>query len=57
MILTDTKGFSIDAVCFDDSAGLYERVCEDSTITVSYYPVINEYRGKKSLQLIIKDYN
>ena len=57
MTLTDTRGFSIAAVCFEDAAGLYSRVCEDSTVTVSYYPGINEYRGKKSLQLIVKDYN
>ena len=57
MTLSDARGFSIEAVCFDDAAGLYERVCEDSTVMVSYYPSINEYRGKKSLQLIVKDYN
>ena len=57
MILTDSQGFSMEAVCFDDAAGLYERVSKNSEIMVSYYPGINEYRGKKTLQLIVKDYN
>ncbi len=57
MTLTDRQGYCIDAVCFDDAAGLYEKACEGKEIMVSYYPGINEYRGKKTLQLIVKDYN
>ena len=57
MTLTDRQGYCIDAVCFDDAAGLYEKACEGREIMISYYPGINEYRGKKTLQLIVKDYN
>ena len=56
MRLMDERGFCVDAVCFRDAADVYEKIKERDSVTVSYYPTINEYQGRRSIQLVIRDF-
>ena len=46
----------IDAVCFDNAAEAYEELKDSKTVSVLYQAGFNEYQGRRSVQLIIKDY-
>ena len=68
----DTKGTYIDAMFFGDPEEFFgylsekygmnskERLLNGCTpgmlMDITYYPGINEYMGRKSLQIVIKDY-
>ena len=46
----------IDAVCFDNAAEAYEELKDSKTVSVLYQAGFNEYQGRRSVQLVIKDY-
>jgi single-stranded-DNA-specific exonuclease len=46
----------IDAVCFDRAEEAYEELKDRQTISILYQAGFNEYQGRRSVQLIIKDY-
>lgn len=52
----DNQGYSIDAVYFGDSEALLERISQKETLSVIYYPAINSYQGRESLQIVIQNY-
>ena len=54
--LSDPRGITMDGVCFHDVQELYEQVKNRNTVTVSYYPTINEFRGIKTIQIVIQDF-
>ena len=54
--LEDKNGCVMPAVGFFDSAELKAAYNEGKTISCTYYPDINEYRGNKSLQINITGY-
>lgn len=67
-----TEGGTLDGLYFGDSDALDEKLKEkfsteevenaysgkasDLTLSISYYPQINEFRGRRSIQVIINDY-
>ncbi|MBO4890460.1 MAG: single-stranded-DNA-specific exonuclease RecJ, partial [Lachnospiraceae bacterium] len=55
---TDAAGNTkvIDAVCFDNAAEAYEELKDSKTVSVLYQAGFNEYQGRRSVQLIIRDY-
>ncbi|MCR5831227.1 MAG: single-stranded-DNA-specific exonuclease RecJ [Lachnospiraceae bacterium] len=55
---TDSAGSTkvIDAVCFDRAEEAYEELKDRQTISILYQAGFNEYQGRRSVQLIIKDY-
>ncbi len=63
LILSDASGASIDAVMFSGAQELMEAINRKygvdfvgKDISVVYYPMINEYNGKRTVQLVIQSY-
>ncbi len=55
MQLTNERGYSIDALKFSVDADELSRICEGDSVSVIYYPSINEYNGRKTLQIIVNE--
>lgn len=56
MTLTDSDGVWKDAVFFGEADEFAEFVSMHDTISVTYYPEINEYQGRRTLQVVIRNY-
>lgn len=56
MTLTDSDGVWKDAVFFGEVDEFAEFVSAHDTISVTYYPEINEYQGRRTLQMVIRNY-
>ncbi len=55
--LRDERGVYADGIMFNDDAARIEiELRKAESISILYYPRINEYAGRKSIQLEIKDY-
>ncbi|MCD8083038.1 MAG: single-stranded-DNA-specific exonuclease RecJ [Clostridiales bacterium] len=50
------SGFSMDGLLFTEGDRFLEEMGDNRRIDVIYYPDINEYHGRRSLQIIIRDY-
>lgn len=44
-----------DAICFDDAENLYERVKDRQELSILYQPSFNEFQGRRTIQLVLKD--
>ena len=56
MKLTDGSGASVDAVYFGEAEKFAEFVKSHERISVTYYPEINSYQGRETLQAVIRTY-
>ena len=56
MRLRDTDGSVLEAVQFGDADEICRQLSEAGQVDVIYYPRINEFAGRKSLQLEIRDF-
>ncbi len=56
MKLMDTSGASVDAVYFGQALEFQSYVQKMETISVTYYPEINVYQGRETLQAVIRNY-
>lgn len=56
MKLTDGSGTSVDAVYFGEAEKFAEFVKSHERISVTYYPEINSYQGRETLQAVIRNY-
>ena len=56
MVLEDNNGFKIDSVYFGDPELFMERAKLPQPIAVTYYPEINSYNGRESLQVVVTDF-
>ncbi|NCB91317.1 MAG: single-stranded-DNA-specific exonuclease RecJ [Clostridia bacterium] len=56
MRLADTAGYSMDAVYFGDGDQFLEEIKGKNDLSVVYYPEINSYQGRDTLQIIIRHY-
>ena len=54
--LTGEGGFVMDGLLFGDGDQFEADAAGSESIDVIYYPDINEYNGKRTLQAVIKDY-
>jgi single-stranded-DNA-specific exonuclease len=54
--LRDTSGYLADAIYFGDAAQFLAFAGKHEKISVTYYPEINQYQGRDSLQMVIKNY-
>lgn len=55
--LKDKKGYAADGIMFADSSELLkitEKIAGDPVISLTYYPEINEFKGKSSVQLKVR---
>ena len=56
MLLMDEHGYKMDAVYFGEASEFVTFVQTHETISVTYYPEINVYQGRETLQIVIKNY-
>ena len=56
MTLEETDGHAIEALYFGDGTAFEEERAGRGEIDVVYYPDINEYNGRKTLQAVIRRY-
>ena len=54
--LFDANGVSIQAVYFGDAQAFCDSLAAGTRLAVAYYPEINEYQGRESLQIVIRNY-
>lgn len=56
MRLQDADGYTADAVYFGDAAEFSEYINSRESVSVTYYPEINSYQGRETLQIVIRNY-
>lgn len=49
-------GCHMEGLYFGDPTALTELLEKKDTISVTYYPAVNEFRGKRTLQIMIQDF-
>lgn len=54
--LLDPQGIAMDGIYFGEADAFVRFIQEKDTISVTYYPEINTFRGRESLQIIIQNY-
>ncbi len=54
--LPKLDGLPLELVCFRNAAELMERLKENPVLTFTYYPDINVFRERKSLQIVISHF-
>lgn len=52
----DARGIRMDAIYFGDVQGCMEYMKQKDKMAFTYYPVVNEYMGKRSLQMTVVNY-
>lgn len=53
---TNGAGCHMEGLYFGDIQEFLELLEKKNTISITYYPAVNEFRGRKSLQLMIQDF-
>lgn len=53
---TNSAGCHMEALYFGDPKPLLSLIEEKQKINLTYYPSVNEFRGRKTLQLMIQDF-
>ena len=53
---TNEAGCHMEGLCFGDPKELLDLLEKKDKISITYYPAVNEFRGKKTLQLMIQDF-
>ena len=53
---TNGAGYHMEGLYFGDIQEFLELLEKKNTISITYYPAVNEFRGRKSLQLMIQDF-
>ena len=54
--LLDPQGVTMEGIYFGESEDFVNFIRERNSISVTYYPEINRFRGRESLQIIIQNY-
>lgn len=54
--LTSADGYSFNAVCFRDAGGLVDRIQKSPIFSIVYYPTVNEFRGKRTIEAVVTHY-
>ncbi|MDO5336507.1 MAG: single-stranded-DNA-specific exonuclease RecJ [Eubacteriales bacterium] len=56
MQLMDSHGFTIEGIYFGDAEAFLKNVSGRETVSITYYPTINSYMGRDSIQLVVQNY-
>ncbi len=56
LMLEDENGFRMEALSFGDVRGDLEYIEGKERISILYYPEVNEYMGRRTLQLVVSAY-
>ena len=54
--LLDPQGVTMEGIYFGEAKDFVNFIREKNSISVTYYPEINRFRGRESLQIIIQNY-
>ena len=54
--LSDSTGCVVEAVYFGEADEFVDRIKNCGSIAVTYYPEINRYQGRETLQIVIRNY-
>ena len=54
--LSDHTGCVVEAVYFGEADEFVDRIKNCGSIAVTYYPEINRYQGRETLQIVIRNY-
>ena len=54
--LSDSTGCVMEAVYFGEADEFVNQVKNSSSVAVTYYPEINRYQGRETLQIVIRNY-
>ena len=54
--LLDPQGVTMEGIYFGEAEDFVNFIRENDSISVTYYPEINRFRGRESLQIIIQNY-
>lgn len=54
--LDDGMGRVIDGICFQNAQELEKRILSGKSVAVTYYPAINEYQGRETIQVVISHF-
>ena len=54
--LSDSTGCVVEAVYFGEADEFVDRIKNCESIAVTYYPEINRYQGRETLQIVIRNY-
>lgn len=55
--LLDPQGVTMEGIYFGEAEDFANFIRQKDTISVTYYPEINRFRGRESLQIIIQNYS
>ena len=55
MVLEDVDKTAVEAIYFGDGEEFFKSIQDKKTIDIIYYPDINEYGGRESLQIVISN--
>ena len=56
MKAVDDDGFSIEAIYFGENKDFLQRLEQQEPVAITYYPTINSYMGRETLQIVISHY-
>lgn len=56
LMLEDENGFRMEALSFGDVRGDLEYIEGKERISILYYPKVNEYMGRRTVQLVVSAY-
>lgn len=56
LMLANSRGTAMDAVVFTDGNAFMEEMGDRRVMDIIYYPTVNEYNGRRTLQLVVKSW-
>lgn len=56
MQLMDSSGFSMEGIYFGEAEPFLARVQEEKPLSVTYYPSVNQYMGRETIQIVVMNY-
>ena len=56
LMLVNEQGTALDAIVFTEGDRFLEEMGDKRRMDVVYYPTINEYNGRRSLQIVVKNW-
>ena len=52
----DVQGNRMEAIYFGDVQDCFQTIERNDTMSFTYYPSVNEFRGDKTLQIVVVNY-
>ena len=56
LMLVNERGAALDAVVFTDGDLFLEEMGDSRRMDVVYYPTVNEYNGRRTLQIVVRNW-